>query len=120
MTLPKSSSKDSQGTQNMKALPIRFPALIFVCLFSGRDRFHIAINQMDIFPQIMSKPWKWIHDVYTNYRFIIMNSKDVYKNAPDFINIFRYKDRFRPHRQMKQSKGMKTLPTKEEIVLHIE
>ena len=55
----------------MNALPIRFPALIFVCLFSDRDRFHIAINQMDIFPQIMSKPWKWIHDVYTNYRFII-------------------------------------------------
>ena len=55
----------------MKALPIRFLVLIFVCLFSGRDRFHIAINQMDIFPQIMSKPWKWIHDVYTNYRFII-------------------------------------------------
>ena len=33
----------------MNALPIRFLVLIFVCLFSGRDRFHIAINQMDIF-----------------------------------------------------------------------
>ena len=32
----------------MKALPIRFPALIFVCLFSDRDRFHIAISQVDI------------------------------------------------------------------------
>ena len=32
----------------MKALPIRFLVLIFVCLFSGRDRFHIAISQVDI------------------------------------------------------------------------
>ena len=47
-TLPKSSNQDSQGTQNMKALPIRFLVLIFVCLFSGRDRFHIAISMMDI------------------------------------------------------------------------
>ena len=46
--LSKSSNQDSQGTQNMKALPIRFPALIFVCLFSDIDRFHIAISQMDI------------------------------------------------------------------------
>ena len=32
----------------MNALPIRFPALIFVCLFSDIDRFHIAISMMDI------------------------------------------------------------------------
>ena len=32
----------------MNSLPIRFPVLIFVCLFSGRDRFHIAISQVDI------------------------------------------------------------------------
>ena len=32
----------------MNALPIRFRTLIFVCLFSGRDRFHIAISQVDI------------------------------------------------------------------------
>ena len=79
-TLPKSSSKDSKGIQNMNALPIRFPTLIFVCLFSDRDRFHIAINQMDIFPQIMSKPWKWIHDVYTNYRFIIRIQRTFIEN----------------------------------------
>ena len=32
----------------MNALPIRFRTLIFVSLFSGRDRFHIAISQVDI------------------------------------------------------------------------
>lgn len=47
-TLPKSSSQDFQGTQNMKTLPIRFRALIFASRFSGRDRFHIAISQLDI------------------------------------------------------------------------
>ena len=30
----------------LKILKPRFP--IFVCLFSGRDRFHIAISQVDI------------------------------------------------------------------------
>ena len=81
----------------MNALPIRFPALIFVCLFSDRDRFHIAINQMDIFPQIMSKPWKWIHDVYTNYRFIIRIQRTFIEKTPNRINVFRHKGRFRPH-----------------------